>query len=72
MGDKQRASWWYISLVSEIGLVIAVPMVASGFIGRWMDRQLGTSPWLTLALLVVGTIMSVFNFASVVKKITMQ
>ncbi len=68
MGEIQRN----IAVVSEIGLVIAVPMVASGFIGRWIDKQLGMAPWMTLLLLVVGTILSIFNFASVIRKITMR
>ncbi len=66
-----RALWWYISLVSEIGLVIALPMVLSGFLGRMIDRELATAPWGTLMLLVVGTIISMFNFASIIRKIRM-
>jgi F0F1-type ATP synthase assembly protein I len=78
MSDIQRkstppkASWWYISLVSQIGLVIAMPMVVCAFIGRWLDKQLATAPWMTLVLLVVGTMISIFNFASVIRKITMR
>lgn len=60
-----------MSFVSEIGLVVAVPMVVCGFAGRLIDKQFTTAPWATLLLLVVGTIVSIYNFASVIRKITM-
>lgn len=70
--SPQRETWWYVTLVGEVGLMIAIPMTVSGLAGRWIDRQLATAPWATLGFLVVGTIISILNFATVIRKIWMR
>ena len=41
--------WAGVSLVWELGYIIAVPAVAFGFLGAWIDKKYAVSP-LFLAL----------------------
>lgn len=65
MGDDQsdgrgpsgrpRTSGWYTaaanaSLGIEMGLSVAIGWLA----GSWLDKRLGTEPWLTMLLLLCG------------------
>jgi F0F1-type ATP synthase assembly protein I len=38
-----------------LGIQLAVSVVAFFFVGRWLDGVFGTSPWLMIAGLLVGT-----------------
>lgn len=50
-----------------LGLQLAGAVVLFFFAGKWLDDSLGTSPWLMLAGLALGT---VGGFISFFKKIT--
>lgn len=39
---------------SHIGVVVAASIFISVMIGRFLDRQLGTSPWLLLLFSILG------------------
>jgi F0F1-type ATP synthase assembly protein I len=41
---KAPSAWTALSLVSEIGLSIAIPTTLCALAGRWLDRHFGTSP----------------------------
>jgi F0F1-type ATP synthase assembly protein I len=36
------------------GVQFAVVLVAASFAGMWLDRQLGTSPWLLIVMVFAG------------------
>lgn len=38
-----------------LGIQLAVAVVVFFFVGRWLDGVFGTSPWLMIAGLMVGT-----------------
>jgi hypothetical protein len=38
-----------ISIAFELGYIIALPVVALGLLGKYIDGRLGTEPWITLA-----------------------
>jgi F0F1-type ATP synthase assembly protein I len=38
----------------QIGILLVTPMCLLGFAGHWLDRRLGTTPWLLLAGLILG------------------
>ncbi|MBI3577664.1 AtpZ/AtpI family protein [Candidatus Gottesmanbacteria bacterium] len=73
--NKKRRSaspydtWWYVSLVGQVGLVVTVPMVAGVFIGRFVDNQLMSPPIATLVFLLVGIIVSLFNLVQLIQQI---
>ena len=43
------------SLAFELGFIIALPIVAFGFAGKWLDARYGTEPLFTL----VGIIFAI-------------
>ena len=44
----QVNKWSLASLAMDMGFIIALPLVALGIGGKWLDTKLGTEPWLTL------------------------
>lgn len=42
----------------DLGYTLALPLVGGVLLGRWLDGQLGTSPWLLVAGLVLGIVVS--------------
>jgi hypothetical protein len=47
--------WGLVGLATELGYIIALPLLAFALIGKYLDGKLHTSPWLTL----VGIIMAI-------------
>lgn len=47
---------------SQMGLLLVAPMLGLGAIGWFLDRRLGTSPWITLTGLILGIIGGMVNF----------
>jgi predicted F0F1-ATPase subunit len=45
------------ALASQVGIAIAAPVLIGLVIGYWIDRSLGTLPWIALALTAVGAII---------------
>ncbi|MDP1846092.1 MAG: AtpZ/AtpI family protein [Candidatus Moranbacteria bacterium] len=54
--QKPDGSWSALGLAWELGYTIAVPLVLFALAGRFLDKKLGTSPFLLLAgiLLSIG------------------
>ncbi|MEX1297025.1 MAG: AtpZ/AtpI family protein [Candidatus Limnocylindrales bacterium] len=47
-------SFAYFALFSEIGLVLFVTTFGGLLLGRWLDQQLGTDPWLVIGGFLLG------------------
>lgn len=65
---KNKSSWSALSLAWELGYSIAVPLVALALAGRFLDKKLGTSPW----LLLVGILVSIAISSYLVYKKTLD
>jgi F0F1-type ATP synthase assembly protein I len=48
-----------LGLATQIGITVTVAVLGSLFLGLWIDRELGSSPWATLLLLGLGTLVAV-------------
>ena len=60
---KPRASRWYVlSLVFQLGLSLAVPLVVGIGSGVWLDQRFNFYPRFTLLGIVVGLIVSGYTF----------
>lgn len=46
--DKGFSKSALISLALELGFIIALPVIAFGYLGKWLDGKTGTYPLLTL------------------------
>src|SRR5689334_16103165 len=49
--------WSMVNLAFDLGFVIALPLVALGLLGKYLDGRMGTEPWLTVLgiLLAIAT-----------------
>ncbi|HUJ57930.1 MAG TPA: AtpZ/AtpI family protein [Kofleriaceae bacterium] len=63
----RRAKRAYNALsASTVGLELGVAVVISVLLGIWLDRKLGTAPWLMLGMLVLGLVA---GFRSVLRAV---
>lgn len=58
-----------LALLTQIGLLMAIPIFLSMFIGYWLDNRFGTSP-LFLAIFILAGVYAAFRnlFITVLKK----
>lgn len=47
-------AWGLVALCTELGFIIAVPLVLGVLGGVWVDRRFGTTPWVMLAGVIVA------------------
>ena len=68
---KQNAddTWYYFGLVGEIGFTIALPIAAGGIGGAYLDTFFGSSPKVTILLLLVGIGISFIGFFKIVEEV---
>ena len=52
-----------------LGIQLAAAVVLMFFVGRWLDREFGTAPWLMVVGLFFGTAAGLFNFIRTVTAI---
>lgn len=52
--ERGRGPWRQLSVVLGMGFTFAAAVVVGGLLGVWLDGKLGTAPWFTLGLLVLG------------------
>lgn len=50
-----------LTLITQVGLTVAVTLVISLLAGLWLDNQFGTKPLLTLVLALFGIIASTIS-----------
>lgn len=56
--SQRSVLWGSLELAFELGYLIAIPIVLFGLGGRFLDRWLGTSPWLLLIGIVLAVVLS--------------
>ena len=67
--DSSRTRFWEtVSLATEFGFQIAIPISLGALLGVWLDAKFATQPKLTLSFLFLGLIFSFYSLVSVVKK----
>ena len=59
-----------IGLVGQVGCLTLVILLASVFIGLWLDTQFGTRPWITIGMLIVSIPIALVVMFFVTKKAT--
>jgi F0F1-type ATP synthase assembly protein I len=57
--DLQAIIFRSLGLGTQIAGVVVVAVLGGLFLGLWIDRELGSSPWATLLLLGLGTLVAV-------------
>lgn len=67
---KNKKPWaGSLGLAFQLGYTIAIPLVVLTLAGRFLDKKLGTSPWLLLAGVVVSLIVTSFAIYVKISKI---
>ncbi|NLV25230.1 MAG: AtpZ/AtpI family protein [Deltaproteobacteria bacterium] len=61
MGEERRQLVRSLGMISSIGVCMVVSTVIGLAMGYYLDKWLGTSPWLTLIFLVIGIISGFRN-----------
>ena len=51
---NMRDVFWVLAVGSQVGLSIALPVIAGLALGYWIDMRLGSLPWITLLLTLIG------------------
>jgi ATP synthase protein I len=54
MEEKDQKLWRTLGVLSTVGITLVAATVIGLYIGLWLDKQFGTSPWLTVVFLVLG------------------
>lgn len=65
---KDTSTWNAMSLVFELGYIIAIPAVGFSFGGRYMDIHFGTSPLFLLLGILTALSLSLYMVLAKVKK----
>lgn len=71
-GQNNDKSWSALSLAWELGYTIAVPIVILALLGRFLDKKLGTSPFLLLAGIFLSLIITSIGVAKKTMRIMEQ
>lgn len=67
--EKFRASFLYtVGLYSGVGIQLVILIVAGLFGGRFLDQQWGTSPWLLLLGVILGTATGFYNLVVILNQ----
>ena len=57
---------YVLAMGSQLGLLIALPMVAMIALGIWLDRTFDTFPWILLASIFLGIGLTVLDVYKVI------
>lgn len=58
---EKRSFWHYASLVGAGGWLFVIPVVGGAYLGRYLDKKMGSGIILTAALIVIGIAIGVYN-----------
>ncbi|MEK9135593.1 MAG: AtpZ/AtpI family protein [Bacteroidota bacterium] len=61
-GDSERKWLAAFAPYLTIGMQLAIAVVGCFFLGRWLDEEFGTSPWLMITGLALGTAGGFISF----------
>lgn len=60
--DQKRSAFFKtVGMASELGFIIAFPLVGGILLGTFFDKKLSSYPKMTLSLLFLGVIIAFYN-----------
>jgi ATP synthase protein I len=68
--DKEtKKSAIQLAYASSIGISMVIAIFGCLFLGVWLDRKLGTDPYLTLIFLLMGIVAGFRNMVLLIKRV---
>lgn len=68
--EKEKARFYFsFQLATELGFVIAVPLLAGTFLGFYLDQHFRTKPVFVLIGVTIGIIVSTINLIRIMNKL---
>lgn len=61
MSKKDFRMYENLSLISQIGIMMVIPIVGGLWLGNYLDEKFHTSPLFLLSLIALGAVSSFFN-----------
>jgi ATP synthase protein I len=71
-GNPRRPSLQKLAALSNLGLLLPSSIIVGLFMGYWLDKLLGTRPWLTLSFLVLGIVSGFLSLFRGLKKLKLD
>lgn len=68
MDKETKKSAIQLAYASSIGISMVIAIFGCLFLGVWLDRKLGTAPYLTLIFLLMGIIAGFRNIYLLIKR----
>lgn len=68
MDKETKQTAIQMARVSSIGIAMVIALFGCFYLGRWLDRQLGTEPYLTLLFLLIGIAAGFRNMYLLIKR----
>ncbi len=67
---QNKTAWWRpaILIFGRVSIWVAIPLVAALLLGKYLDAQFGTRPFIFLGLTVVAFFFSSLAIVRIVKK----
>lgn len=69
MEEKDRRLFRLIGVLSTVGITLVVATLIGYYMGYYLDRFFGTSPWLTIIFLFFGIAAGFKNLFMAVKRV---
>lgn len=67
MAEDRRGNLWALEFWG-VGFVIVAGVVTGYLLGSWLDRKFGTSPWLVVAGVLLGTVAGILELFRTVSR----
>lgn len=67
VNDMKNSTSYIFGLYGAVGIQLAVSVVAGLIIGDYIDKKIGTSPWLALAGTILGTVGGMWNLVRILR-----
>ena len=68
--NKKDETYRILGLVGSFGFTTAGAIAGGYFLGSYIDKKLGTSPWFMLGFIILGIVGSFIEFLKVIKKLS--